>query len=131
MKEQIKMYGVCSEIFEDDLVPFVGKILKNITVIVREEASDRLHSAISETIGSMVFFLVDKLDSQQDAISLFEGQFLKTVFQWVEKSSNKQVQSCGIQCLSKIILNCPDEVLLDSLEQITDKLGSILKMKGY
>ena len=72
MKEQIKMYGVCGEIFEDDLVPFMGKILKNIEKIIKEEATMRLHSAISETIGNLVFFVVDKIESEQEQRQFFE-----------------------------------------------------------
>jgi hypothetical protein len=55
------MYGICAEIFEDDLVPFVGKILKNLDKLVKEEGCTRLHGAISETIGNMVFFIIDKI----------------------------------------------------------------------
>ena len=51
MKEQIKQFGVASEIFEDALVPYVPKMMINFQKRIKEEGSTRLHVAISETIG--------------------------------------------------------------------------------
>ena len=64
MKEQIKQLGVAAEIFEDALVPFVPKMLFNFQKKIKEEGSARLHVAISETIGQLVWNIVDKLEDQ-------------------------------------------------------------------
>jgi hypothetical protein len=61
----------------------------------------------------------------------YENQILQFIFKIIEKSSNKLVQNCGISCLSKVIINCPDDVLLDSLDLITEKMITILKIKNF
>lgn len=43
MKEQIKVFGLASEIFEDALEPFLPKILGSLTKLIKEEATNRLH----------------------------------------------------------------------------------------
>ena len=131
MKEQIKMYGVCAEIFEEDLMQFVPKILKNIEKVVNNEGTMRLHTAISETVGNLVFHIVDNISPDVEKMEFFDNPFLQFCFNLLEKSSNKLVQNCGISCLSKVIINCPDDVLLDSLDLITDKLLHVLKTKAY
>ena len=55
------MFGACAEIFEEDLITFVPKILKNVEKVVNNEGTMRLHAAISETIGNIVFHIVDKI----------------------------------------------------------------------
>lgn len=131
MKEQIKVYGSMAEVFEDDLVPFVPKILKNLEKIIVSEGTTRLHGAISETIGNIVFFIVEKIEDEMEKRDFYENQILAFNFKIIEKSSNKLVQNCGISCLSKVIINCPDDILLDSLDLITDKMISILKTKNF
>ena len=88
MKEQIKMFGVCAEIFEDDLIAFLPKILKQLEKLMKEEASGRLHSSISETIGVIVLNVFDKIPKNSKQ---FESILLKTIFGWIEKSTNKNV----------------------------------------
>lgn len=60
MKEQIKQFGVAAEIFEDALVPFVPKMLFSFSKRLKEEGSNRLHLAMAETLGQMVWNIVDK-----------------------------------------------------------------------
>lgn len=131
MKEQIKLYGVMTEVFEDDLLPFVSKILKNIEKVIVSEGTNRLHGAISETIGNMVYFMVDKIQTEMEKRDFYENQILAFIFRIIEKSANKLVQNCGISCLSKVIINCPDDVLLDSLDLISEKMISILRTKNF
>ena len=33
--------------------------------------------------------------------------------------------------MTKIIINCPDDILFDKLDSITDKISSIFKMKMF
>ena len=62
MKEQIRQFGVAAEIFEDALIPFIPKILQNFQKRIREEGSVRLHAAISETIGQLVWNIIDRFE---------------------------------------------------------------------
>jgi hypothetical protein len=39
MKEQIKMYGVCAEIFEEDLITFIPRILKSLEKHTKDDNS--------------------------------------------------------------------------------------------
>jgi len=64
MKEMIKMFGVCAEIFEADFVPFIQRVLKQLEKLMKEDATMKLHGAISEAVGSLVFHVVDKHDSE-------------------------------------------------------------------
>jgi hypothetical protein len=80
MKEQIKQFGVAAEIFEDALVPYVPKMMSNFQKRIKEEGSSRLHVAISETIGQLVWNIVDKLEDREQKMQLFEMQFLRMPF---------------------------------------------------
>jgi hypothetical protein len=73
MKEQIKMYGVCAEVFEEDLIPFIPKIHKSLEKLMKEENTGRLHDAISEALGSMVYYIMDKLDPFSEQKDVFEN----------------------------------------------------------
>ena len=61
MKEQIKQFGVSAEIFEDALVPFLSKILYFFHKRIKEEGSTRLHLVLGETLGQIVWNIIDKL----------------------------------------------------------------------
>ena len=52
-------------------------------------------------------------------------------FTLLDKSSNKVVQGGAITCLTKILINCPDEILFEKLEDITDKLALIFRTKIF
>jgi len=41
----------------------------------------------------------------------YEEQFLKMPFGLLEKRTNKVVQAGAIACLTKIVINCPDDIL--------------------
>ena len=125
------MFGTAGEIFEEALVPFLPRILGTLQKQIREDATMRLHQAIAETIGQLVFNIIDKLESREEQKDLFQNQFLRFAFSLLEKSSNKLVQSGAISCLSKIIINCPGDILSDSLGQITDKMIQVFRIKNF
>jgi DNA-binding ferritin-like protein (Dps family) len=89
--EQIKVYGSMAEVFEDDLSPFVPRILKNLEKIIVSEGTTRLHGAISETVGNIVFFMIEKISGEHEKRDFFEAQVLAFIFRIIEKSSNKLV----------------------------------------
>lgn len=91
MKEQIKLYGVMAEVFEEDLVPFTGKIIKNLEKVIVSEGTNRLHAAISETIGNLVYFIVEKVPTEMEKRDFYENQILAFIFKIIEKSANKLV----------------------------------------
>jgi hypothetical protein len=43
-------------------------------------------------------------------------------FQILEKSTNKVHHCAAISCLTKIVINCPDEILYEHLDNITDRI---------
>jgi GTP cyclohydrolase II len=59
-KEQIKIYGLAAEIFEDVLIPYLPKILGSLSKKLKEATSFMLE-AIAETVGLIVYFLVNKI----------------------------------------------------------------------
>lgn len=61
MKEQIKQFGIAAEIFEDALVPFLPKMISSFAKRIKEEGSSRLHLALAETLGQMVWNIIDKV----------------------------------------------------------------------
>lgn len=131
MKEQMKQFGVAAEIFEDALVPFVPKMLNSFQKRIKEEGSNRLHLAMAETLGQMVWNIVDKIPEYEQQIDIFMSQFLEMPFRIIPKTTNKVVQSGAIVCLTKILINCPDDVLYEKLEEISDKLLQIFKSKTF
>ena len=48
------MFGVAAEIFGEQIIPFIPKILLSLTKLTKEEATTRLHASISETLGELV-----------------------------------------------------------------------------
>lgn len=91
MKEQIKQFGVAAEIFEDALVPFVPKMLFSFSKRIKEEGSNRLHLAMAETLGQMVWNIVDKTPDYEQQVELFMSQFAAMPFNLIYKSSSKVV----------------------------------------
>ena len=98
---------------------------------IKEEGTTRLHQAIGEALGQLVFHIVDKLPSVEEQMDLFECQFLALPFNILDKSQNKVQQSGAISCLTKILINCPDEVLFERLDEITDRIASVFKQKSF
>mmetsp|Transcript_21393 Transcript_21393/g.33090 ORF Transcript_21393/g.33090 Transcript_21393/m.33090 type:complete len:92 (-) Transcript_21393:4250-4525(-) len=91
MKEQIKVFGVAGEIFEESLVPYLPRILSNLQKLLKEDAAARLHNAISETLGQLVLHVVDKLETLDEQKVLYETQFLRFSFSLIEKQPNKLI----------------------------------------
>ena len=54
MKEQIKMFGLAAEVFGEAIIPLIPKILQSLTKLTRDEGTNRLHVAISDTLGELV-----------------------------------------------------------------------------
>lgn len=76
MREQIKMFGVAAEEFEEEIVLYIPKILQLLMKQIKEDAMCKLHCAISETIGNLVLHSLNNLDSLYTKVELFENQFL-------------------------------------------------------
>ena len=74
---------------------------------------------------------MDKVEEVDDQVDIFNNQFLAVVFNLLDKSSSKVVQSGAIACLTKVLINCPDEVLFSQLDDITDHMAQVLKMKLF
>lgn len=91
MKEQLKQFGVAAEIFEEALVPFVPKIMANFAKRIKEEGSARLHVSISEAVGQLVWFILDKVQDPIEQAEIFENQIMKVPLSMVDKSNNKIV----------------------------------------
>ena len=66
MKEQVKVFGLASEIFEDALEPFLPKILGNLTKLIKEEATNRLHQTIADTLGLITANILDKIETTEE-----------------------------------------------------------------
>lgn len=47
------------------------------------------------------------------------------------KTSNKNAQSAGAQCLSKIIQNVRNDLLWDNLDAVMDKIVTIFKTSAF
>ena len=92
MKEQIKVYALAAEIFEEALVPYLPKILGTLQKQLKEDASARLHGAISETIGLMTQHIVSVLETHEERKILFETSFLRFSNTLIEKHPNKLIQ---------------------------------------
>jgi hypothetical protein len=37
----------------------------------------------------------------------------------------------AISCLTKILVNCPDDILFEKLDEITDKMSQVVKNKNF
>jgi len=90
-KEYIKLYGVAGEIFEESLIPFLPKILGTLQKKLKE-GTQQMHSAISDTLGQLVLFILDKVDSTEEKVQLLQT-FLRVAFGLLEKSPNKTAQT--------------------------------------
>lgn len=66
MKEQVKVFGLASEIFEDALEPFLPKILGSLTKLIKEEATNRLHQTIADTLGLITANILDKIETTEE-----------------------------------------------------------------
>lgn len=47
----------------------------------------------------------------------------------IEKTPSKLAQSCAILCLTKIVINCPTEILAAGLHELTERFIGLLKMR--
>ena len=57
MKEYIKIYGRAAQVFEESLVPYMGKILA-ILLKKGQGGNSDLHGVISDTLGTVCFHIV-------------------------------------------------------------------------
>ena len=49
----------------------------------------------------------------------------------MDKTRSKTIQQGALCCLTKIIVNCPDEVLFDKLPEITTRMEQMVKSKHF
>ena len=66
MREQIKIYAYASQIFQEDIIDFLPRMLHNLNKIIKEEANNRLNTAIAETIGEIVQFIIGNIESYKE-----------------------------------------------------------------
>lgn len=59
-KEYIKLYALAAEIFEESLIPFIPKILSQISKWLKD-ASSEIQQAYADSLGSIVHFVVSNL----------------------------------------------------------------------
>lgn len=57
-------------------------------------------------------------------------QFLRMPINLLQKA-NKAVQEAGANCLQKVIQNSSEELITQLLEEITDKICSVIKLKTF
>lgn len=107
------------------------RMLLNLNKIVKEEASNRLNTAISEAIGELVLFIIVNIENKQEQTIPFKEQLLKFVLAMISKKNGKSMNNCGMLCITKIILNSPKYLLEDTLDTITNKLAENLRLKSY
>ena len=55
------MFGVAADVFGESINPFIPKILQSLTKLAKEEATTRLHVAISDTLGELVHHTVGEI----------------------------------------------------------------------
>jgi hypothetical protein len=77
-----------------------------------------------------VFFIINKVEDPQEKKDLLDN-FFKLPLSLLEKSPNKTVQGGGAQCLSKVIQNSPEDVLVEILDDLTDKIISIINLNSF
>lgn len=70
------MFGVSAEVFEEEIVPYIPKILQLLAKQIKEDATGKLHLAVSETMGNLVHHTLCNLDHLKLKVDIFENQFL-------------------------------------------------------
>ena len=63
-KEQVKLFALASEVFEDSLVPYIPKILSTLCKLIKEDATTKLHQTIADTMGLLSMNTVEKLEGR-------------------------------------------------------------------
>lgn len=121
---------MAAEIFEDALIPFLGKILSNLSKKLRDETQQKLHNVIADSIGLLQWHILTNLD-QDEQMHCFEKYFESFPFQIFDKTRNKAVQQGAIACLTKIMLNCPDELLFEKLDELCDRMIGLTRLKHF
>lgn len=106
-------------------------MMSNFSKKLKEEGSSRLHSAISETLGLMVWNITNNMEDKKAQEKVYMKHFFRVPLSTLQKSSSKVSQAGCVQCLAKIIINCPDSLLMTKLEEITDNLVELFKLKTF
>ena len=70
-KEQIKLFSLAAEVFEDSLVPYIPKILSTLSKIIKEDATTKLHQTVADTMGLLSLNTVEKLQGRHQQTELF------------------------------------------------------------
>ena len=65
--------------------PFLPKILGSLTKLIKEEATNRLHQTIADTLGLITANILDKIETTEEQRVIFESMFLKLPYSLLEK----------------------------------------------
>ena len=115
-KEGMKLFGVMGEVFEDNLSPFVYKI---VSLCLKRAEDPQLHTAISDSLGIMAHHVFKQMDEAEKVkqLSGISGQLLTSM-----KQGSKNVQIGAGMCLTRLVQNSPIEGLTAALENFTNSL---------
>ena len=64
-KEYIRVFGMAAEIFEESLIPFIPKILSQITKKLKD-GNQEVNQAYAEALGSIVHHVVTNLTEYEE-----------------------------------------------------------------
>lgn len=64
-KEYIRVFGMAAEIFEESLIPFIPKILSQITKRLKD-GNQEVNNAYADALGSIVHNVVSNLTEYED-----------------------------------------------------------------
>jgi hypothetical protein len=67
----------------------------------------------------------------EEKLDLLLNNFFKLPLQLLEKSPNKMVQTGAAQCLSKVIQNSPEDILIEVLDEVTERMIAIINMNSF
>ena len=73
-KEYIGVYGIAAEIFEESLIPFIPKILSQISKKLKE-GQTIVYDAYAEALASVVHHVVNNLEDDEEIESLMDTIF--------------------------------------------------------
>ena len=114
-KEYIRVYGLASEIFEESLIPFLPKILAQITKRLKD-GNNEIHLAYAEALGSIVHNVMNNLTDFDEIDNVMDMIFTMIFTNLNQPARNTQAASAN--CLTKVIQNTPLDPLLHKLPTI-------------
>ena len=124
------MYGVASEIFREDFIPFIGKILTIFQKKISQNLEKEMQEVYAETLGEIVYHVASSTETFEQQLE-FEKTVLALPYNLLNKSTNLSVQGAGALCLSKVVHNTPEHLLEILLEDISDNMMQTFKSKEF